>query len=159
MDKRSVLTGVVCFFLGAGVAFVAAPEKKRFDADVSDLTVFTSQGRAELKKAVSEINALIKEEGLAVAAERTQMLQAVTAQKTDRNAADFFMAGMEKKRNDVQAKIDTVWLDAIERMPLIDRRIYMKFYRKSKFLPEANGFALPFMVVVPYSALKKDGHD
>ena len=94
---------------------------------------------------VSGINAVLNEAGTEIAAEQTRMLQALTAREPNRNAADFYLAGMEEKRKNAQTAIDGLWLDAIERMPLIDKKTYMKLYMKNRFLRNTGIVVPPFI--------------
>lgn len=145
MNKVAVLTGIVCFLAGFGCCFLTVSKPLRVTVSQVPLTSFTSQGRAEIKNMVSGINAVLDNSEAEIIAEQTRMLQAVTAQKPDRNAADFYLSGLEEKRSKMQTGVDLLLLDAIERMPLIDRQMYMKLYMKNRFSAKSPVF-LPLTV-------------
>ena len=133
MNKVVVLTGIICFVSGFGCGFSAVSKPRRVTVSPPLLTSFTSQGRSEIKNMISGINAVLENSAGEITAEQTRMLQAVTAQKPDRNAADFYLSGLEEKRSKAQTEVNRLLLDSIERMPLIDRQTYMKLYMKNRF--------------------------
>ncbi len=142
--KKHLLTGTVCFVLGAVIGFQVAqktPETK----PAKELTAqLSSQGRAEMQRISLELDRL-QDQTAEVMAEKTRMLQAITAQKPDRNAADFYLAGMVEKTNKISADFNKALLDAIERMPLIDRRAFMEFYLKNKDQIKQRSLILPLV--------------
>ena len=149
MNKAALLTGAVCFLAGFGCCFLTVSKPPRVTASQTHLTSFTSQGRSELKAMISGINAVLDNSEAEIIAEQTRMLQAVTAQKPDRNAADFYLSGLEEKRSKAQTDVDRLLLDAIEKMPLIDKQTYMKLYRKNRFSQKSP-------VILPLTATEND---
>lgn len=145
MNRTVVLTGIVSFILGIGCGFWGAPKARSVHASQPMLKNFTSQGRAEIQKMIAEINVVMDEDIAGIMAEKTQMLQAITAKVPDRTAADFHLAGMEDKKNTAQTKVDKSLLDAIQRMPLIDRQTYMKLYMKNRSFLTLRSIVLPFV--------------
>ena len=146
MNKAVVLTGIICFLSGIGCGILFAPQQRDIGADGRVLTKMTSQGRAEIQKMIPEIARVLKEDSPAIYAEETMLLQAVTVPNPDRNAAEFHLFGMEDKRKAAQTKIDKLLLDAIERMPLMDRQTYMKFHLRNRFYLEMHNIVLPLAV-------------
>ena len=149
MNKIAVLTGAVCFLAGFGCCFLTVRKPPRITVSRPLLTFFTSQGRSEIKAMISGMNAVLYNSEAEIIAEQTRMLQSVTAQKPDRNAADFYLSGMEEKQSKAQAEIDRLLLDSIERMPLIDRQTYMQLYMKNRFSGKSP-------VILPLTATEDD---
>ena len=146
MNKTVVLTGIICFLSGIGCGILFAPEQSNILANNQILTKMTSQGRAEIQKMIPEIARVLKEDAPAIYAEETMLLQAITVPNPDRNAAEFHLFGLEDKRKAAQTKIDKVLLDGIERMPLMDRRTYMKFHLRNRPYLELHNIVLPLTV-------------
>ena len=146
MNKIAVLTGTAGFLLGIGCGFFIAPNFHSPRLTPPVLTELTSQGRAEVQKMVAEINTVLDEDIGEIMAEKTQMLQAISAKEPDRNAADFYLSGMEDKMNRTQAKINRILLNAVQNMPLIDRRTYMKFYVKNRSFLKLHSIVLPSII-------------
>lgn len=146
MNKVAVLTGIICFLSGISGGILFASKPLNIDANSRMLTKMTSQGRAEIQKALPEIARVLKEDTPAIYAEETMLLQAITAQAPDCNAAEFHLFGLEDKRKAAQTKIDKILLDAIERMPLMDRQTYMKFHLRNRFYLKMHSIVLPLIV-------------
>ena len=144
MNKIALQTGIACFLFGLGCGLWSAPKLQHIGFTPPVLTGLSSQGRAEMRRMTAEINAVLEEDAGEIIAEKTKALQAVTAQSQNRNAADFYLAGTEEKTKKINAKIDAIAFDAIERMPFIDRRAYMKAYLKNRFALRAYNVVLPF---------------
>ncbi|MBO4521513.1 MAG: periplasmic heavy metal sensor [Alphaproteobacteria bacterium] len=150
MNKTIVYAGIAGFLLGIGCGFLVAPKTRDIGSYQPMLTSLTSQGRAEVQKMISEINAILDEDIGEIMAEKTRALQAITAKEPDRAAADFYRAGMEDKMNKTQAKIDKIVLDSIQNMPLIDRRTYMKFYAKNRSALKLRSIVLPLIAATGF---------
>lgn len=144
MNKTTLQTGIVCFLFGLGCGFWGASEIRQIGLSKPVLTELTSQGRAEIRRMVAEINAVLDEDIGEVMAEKTKALQAITAKSPNRAAADFYISGAEDKTKKIQGKIDAIMFNAIERMPLIDRRAYMKAFLKNRFALKSYNVILPF---------------
>lgn len=152
--KKRIVIGTVCFLSGLCAGLLTAPEKAEFKTSEPLMLRLSSQGRAEMRKTVQEINRLLDSSIDGIMAERTRMLQAVTAKDPDRTAADFYLSGMEEKIAGTQAAIDKALLDAIERMPLIDRRAYMDFHLENKSRFKRRGLVLPLAVETEIESLE-----
>ena len=124
MKKHLFLCCSICFLAGIGVGIILSPEPENVLLSPDFITRLTSQGRAEMKKAVKQTNALLNESVDDILAEKTQMFQAITAKKTDR----------------------LIFLDSVERMPLMDRRAFMDFYLENRSKIKLDGMILPLTV-------------
>lgn len=148
--KNYIVTGIVCFLLGTGVGFWSAPKQPNVNLSKPLMLRLSSQGRAEMQKMIQQVDRLLDHTAGDIMAEKTRMLQAITAKSPDRTAADFYLSGMEEKISETQAAIDKILLDAIQRMPLIDRRAYMDFYLEKKADSRLRGIILPLTAVVGF---------
>ena len=156
MNKTLIVTGIVCFILGIGCGYLVTPKALNVTPSRPMLTNLTSQGRAEVQKMISEISTILNEDIGEIMAEKTRTLQAITAKEPDRNAADFYRAGMEDQMNKTQAKIDKIFLDAVQNMPLIDRRTYMKFYLKNRSTLKLRSVVLPLIAATGLDDINKE---
>lgn len=145
--KKEILIGICCFLTGIGAGLLLAPKQYHIEPSKFVIKELTSQGRAEMQKAISEINLVLNEDMGGIMAERTRALQAITSKKTDRTAADFYLSGMENKMSLTQAKIDKIFLDAVQRMPLVDRQTYMEFYLKNRGWLKSHSVVLPLAAI------------
>ncbi len=143
MNKNTVLIGTAGFLLGIGCGFLFAPKDRNIGLTQLALSDFTSQGRSEIQKMAEEINGVLDEDVGEIMAEKTRMLQAISAKEPDQNAADFYLSGMEDKMNKAHAKINRILLNTIQRMPFIDRRTYMKLYLKKRPVLKLHSVVLP----------------
>ncbi len=146
MKKHLFLCCSICFLAGIGVGIILSPEPENVLLSPDFITRLTSQGRAEMKKAVKQTNALLNESVDDILAEKTQMFQAITAKKTDRAAADFYRSGLLEKTGRLQKEISLIFLDSVERMPLMDRRAFMDFYLENRSKIKLDGMILPLTV-------------
>lgn len=148
--KNYIAAGIVCFLLGAGAGFLLAPKQPNVNLSKPLMLRLSSQGRAEMQKMIQEVDRLLDRTAGDIMAEKTRMLQAITAKSPDRAAADFYLSGMEEKISETQAVINKILLDSIERMPLIDRRAYMDFYLENKPDARLRGILLPLTAAVGF---------
>ena len=74
------------------------------------------------------------------------MFQVVTAKKPDRTAADFYQSGISEKMGTLQKEINLILLDSVERMPLMDRRVFMDFYLENRSKIKLDGLILPLTI-------------
>ena len=146
MNKAVILTGTVCFILGVSSVLLFSPKSENIRQESLMLKEFTSQGRAEIQKMLEDVRSVLEEDGDKIMAEKTRALQAVTAKEINRNKADFYLSGMESEMNKVQKKIDTILFDAIQRMPLMDRKTYMRLYLKNRDFLTSRSVVLPFII-------------
>ena len=144
MNKTAVQTGIACFLFGLGCGFWSAPKIQHIGFSKPVLTGLTSEGRAEVRRMIDEINFILDEDAGNIIVDKTKALQSVTSKTPDRTAADFYLSGAVEKMKETQFKIDSIVLDAVERMPWMDRRTYMKAYLKNRFPLRAYNIALPF---------------
>ena len=144
MNKTAVI-GTFCFLMGIGAGFLLAPKKYQVELSAPVFKELTSQGRSEMRSAFSEINLVLNGELGEIIAEKTKMLQAITAKEQNRIAADFYLSGMESKMSALQSKIDTIFLNAVQRMPLLDRRTYMTLFLKNRHQLRLYGIAFPLI--------------
>lgn len=146
MNKTVILAGIACFLSGVFCGFLISPETEKVRAEQAVLTEFTSQGRAEIQKMISDFNLVLKESGAEIIAEETQALQAVSSKKNNRDEADFYLLGKEDKMKSVQSQIDKILFDGLQRMPLMDRETYMRLFLKKRPFLKMRSVVLPFIV-------------
>ncbi len=120
------------FLIGLAVFPLLSREKqKEFPSDCVFFHL-SSQGRSEIRKMLKELDLAVQTAANDITAEKILMLQALAQKDMDRTAADFYQAGIAEKTAALQARVDKIFLDTLERMPLIDRQSYMDFYLKNR---------------------------
>lgn len=144
MDRKILLSGAFCLAVGmmAGHALRFAVQE---EPEPPLMTRMSSEGRAEIRKMKAELEKILRTDAADMAAEKTRALQALTQEHPDRKAAEFHMAGMEEKMLSAREKTDILLLDALEKMPLADRRTYMNVYLKNRENLKRQMLLLPLM--------------
>lgn len=156
MKNKILLIGLACFLLGIGCGYFIRPEQKAIAVSPPLKVKLSSQGRAEMKKMIEKINLLLNQSVGEIMAEKTRMLQAITAKEPDRAAADFYLSGAEQKISEIQAGINKELLDALEKMPLIDRRAYMEFYLENKPKTKIQGLIFPLTAATGFLGIDEE---
>ena len=146
MNRTVISAGAICFLSGVLCGFLISPKTENVSAEQSLLKEFTSQGRAEIQKMITDINFVLNEDGAEIIAEETRALQAVSSEKNHRDEADFYLLGKEDKMKVAQAKIDKILFDALQRMPLMDKETYMRLFLKKRSFLKMRSAVLPFIV-------------
>lgn len=154
--KKRILTDIACFIAGIGIGVLLTPADKHINTPRPLTARLSSQGRAEIEQAVSQVNDVLNDKVGDIMADKTRMLQAITAASPDRAAADFHLSGIESKFSEAQAQIDKIILDALEKMPAVDRRAYMDFYLKSRPNVRLQGVVLPLTAATGFAGMDRE---
>lgn len=144
MDRKVFFSGAVCLAAGIMVGYAMAPDARE-EPEPPLMARISSEGRAEIRAMKAGLEKILRTDAADIAAEKTRALQAMTQKTPDRKAAEFHMAGMEAKMSSARAKIDGFFLDALEKMPLADRRTYMNVYLKNRESLKRRMLMLPLM--------------
>lgn len=144
MDRKVLISGALCLAVGM-IAGQALKYDVQEEPEPPLITRMSSEGRAEVRAMKTRLEKILRTDAAAIAAEKTRALQALTQENPDRKAAEFHMAGMEEKMLSARIKIDALLLDALEKMPLADRRTYMNVYLKNREDLKRRMLMLPLM--------------